>query len=207
MGGNIRQGALFLASESARRRELLARLGLEFVVSVSGVDEDLIEGASAARTAEMRARAKAWAVASTVKSGLVLAADTVIELCDADLGKTDSAEVARRILTLISGKHCSAVTALTLLEVRSSGVASERSSTVRSEIWMKPYGSDRIDEYVRTGEFQGRAGAFAIQGLGGDLVESWHGCFYNIVGLPLCEVARLVGESQDEPIPADCRHG
>jgi septum formation protein len=105
------------------------------------------------------------------------------------LGKPADDADATRMLRLLSGRKHRVVTGITVLDV---GTGRVNTSTVSSIVRFRALSDREIAEYVATGEPRGKAGAYAIQGLGGGLVSALRGCFTNVVGLPLCETARLL---------------
>jgi septum formation protein len=185
---------LILASASPRRRELLARLGLPFEVRPSGLEEPLTPGVAAAALATALARAKARDVADRIRAAgegpaLVLGADTLVVLDGRPLGKPASRDEARLMLRGLRGRPHRVVTGLALHEVPTAREAVE---AVTSEVLMRAYSDAEIDAYVATGEPDDKAGAYAVQGAGGRLVDRVDGCFTNVVGLPLGTTARLL---------------
>jgi septum formation protein len=185
---------LILASASPRRRELLGRLGLPFEVRPSGVEETLDPGVPAPSLATALARAKARDTADGLRDAgegpaLVLGADTLVVLDGRSLGKPATREEARGMLRALRGRRHEVVTAVVLLDVPGGR---ELAETVTSQVFMRPYGDDEIDAYVATGEPDDKAGAYAVQGAGGDLITRVEGCYTNVVGLPLRTTARLL---------------
>lgn len=186
---------LILASASPRRRELLAELGLSFEVRASEIDEALAPEAPAPTLATTLARRKARDVADRVHAeegapgALILGADTLVVLDGRPLGKPASRDEARAMLRLLRGRSHEVVTAVALIEVPGGREVAE---TVVSRVRMRPYGEAEIDAYVATGEPDDKAGAYAVQGLGGRLVAGVEGSYTNVVGLPLEATARLL---------------
>jgi septum formation protein len=185
---------LILASASPRRRELLSRLGLPFEVRPSGIDEVLTREVDAPALATALARAKARDIADQVRAAgdgpvLILGADTLVVLDGRPLGKPGSRDEARAMLRALRGRSHEVVTAVALIEVPGGREVTE---TVTSRVLMRPYGDPEVDAYVATGEPDDKAGAYAVQGVGGQLVARVEGCFENVVGLPLETTARLL---------------
>jgi septum formation protein len=185
---------LILASASSRRRELLARLGLPFQVRPSGLDETLVPGVAASSLVTALARAKAREVADQLRAAggepaVILGADTLVVLDGLPLGKPTSPEDARGMLRALRGRSHQVVTGVALCEVPGEREAAE---TVTSDVVMRPYSDAEIDAYVATGEPHDKAGAYAVQGVGGRLVARVDGCYTNVVGLPLGTTARLL---------------
>lgn len=191
---------LILASASPRRRELLARIVAEFRVVPSGVDEALDGGPSPAAVAAVALR-KARAVASRHGHEVVLAADTVVVIDGAALGKPADPREARAMLRRLRGRPHEVITGLALVDARTGR---EGVSAVTTRVLMRDYGDDAIEAYVASGEPFDKAGGYAIQEAGGDLVGGYVGSYSNIVGLPLEAARRLLagfGVPLIEPAP------
>lgn len=181
---------LILASGSPRRRELLAALGLPFEVITSGVDETIDPALAPAERVRQLAWQKAEAVAATLSPGcIVLGADTDVFLGGLMLGKPTDPDDAARLLRLLRGRPHQVISGLAVLDTSSGRV---QASTVTTQVMMAAYDETQIAEYVTSGEPMDKAGAYAIQGRGGALVEGISGCYNNVVGFPLCEVAALL---------------
>lgn len=190
---------LLLASSSPRRRELLAQIGVAFTVVPSRVDEDDLTRrlgawgpASPEALVACLAAAKAREVASrpeTPPGALVLAADTVVVLDGEVLGKPVDEADARRMLGRLAGRVHRVVSGVAVVRARDGLLLADVEVT---EVQMAPLDPDAIDRYVATGEPLDKAGSYAVQGLGSILVERVHGCYFNVVGLPLARTARLL---------------
>lgn len=194
--------ALILASASPRRRELIARLGFPCAFRESGLDEDRIEAPDPAALAVKLARMKARRVASGVRRGVVIGCDTLVCLDDRVLGKPSDRDEARQMLLALRGRVHDVMTAVSVLE---ASTGSEESVVVASQVRMHRFGRSVLSRYLDTGDSLDKAGAYGIQTAGAELVESFSGCYFNIVGLPLCELARLLarfGMTPDPPRPA-----
>jgi septum formation protein len=178
---------LVLASASPRRRELLALLVTEFEVRASNVDETLPPGPLASAIADVALR-KARAVADTA-SGVVLGADTVVVLDHEVLGKPSNAEDAGRMLRRLRGRVHDVITGLAVVDTATSQVSTD---AVVSRVVMANVDDQTIDTYVASGEPLDKAGAYAIQGLGGRLVVGVVGPYTNVIGLPLAATRRLL---------------
>ncbi len=192
---------LVLASASPRRRELLAKLGQPFDVRPAGTEESVNLGTTPVRTIQHIARQKAIAVAAADRSEmLVIGADTGVILGSRILGKPSDREDALRMLRQLRGQTHQVVTGLALV-VNPSGSCAV--SHVTTAVSMASYTDREIEEYVSSGEPDDKAGAYAIQGAGGELVESIQGCYLNVVGLPLCELSRMFAAVGFQ-VPARC---
>ncbi len=171
---------IVLASSSPRRREILASLGLAFDVRASEVDESLRPGESPFDAAERLARAKAAAVAAAADGALVVAADTLVVLDGRALGKPHGAAEARRMLSALAGRAHDVVTGVAL--ARDGRTASGREVT---RVVFAPMTDAELDEYAASGEPDDKAGAYALQGIGGLFVARVEGSPSNVVGLPI----------------------
>lgn len=180
---------LVLASGSPRRRELLARLGLEFDVAVSGELESETErlGADPVRAAGLASQAKALAVAGMRPEDVVLGADTIVVLDEKILNKPASPADAHRMLQSLSGRRHRVITAVAVV-----GGGRRETGHAATDVWFRELTSSEIEWYVRSGEPMDKAGAYGIQGLGAALVERIEGCYSNVVGLPLALTLRLL---------------
>ena len=183
---------LILASGSPRRRDLLGDLGIPFEIAVSDVPETLAPDLEPEAQSMALAERKARAVASGLAAGIVLGADTVVVRDGRLLGKPRDDADAIEMLRLLSGRDHQVVTGIAVTDVARGSVNSSAVSTV---VRFRSLTEAEIAAYVATGEPRDKAGAYAIQGLGVDLVEDLRGCFSNVVGLPLCETARLLHEA------------
>lgn len=183
---------LLLASSSPRRLDLLRALGLEPEVRPADVDESILPGEDAHDAAERLARAKASAVAPSAPAGaVVLAADTIVVLDGRALGKPRDDEDARRMLRALRGRAHDVVTGVAL--ARDGVLVSGRETT---EVVFAPMTDDEVDAYVASGEPADKAGAYALQGLGGLFVERISGTPSNVIGLPL-RLVRSLGSGLD----------
>ena len=183
---------LILASTSPRRRELLALLGLPFDVKTPSFEERLVPGRPAIQQVMSFAQGKAQSVARQEPEAIVLGSDTVIELDHDVLGKPVDLAEARAMLRRLAGHDHHVCTAVSLVcSAREIDVVALSMSIVR----MKPFDERMHERYLATGECLGKAGAYSIQGEGGDLVDSIEGDFPTVVGLPLRLVARLLTQA------------
>ena len=183
---------LLLASASPRRRELLERVGLAVEVHPADVDERAQDGEAPEAYVARIARTKAIAIAR--RSELwVLAADTTVTLDGAILGKADSPEEATKMLRWLSGRTHRVLTAFVLVGER-DGRTCMREGLVSSDVAMVDFDAATLADYVASGEWRGKAGAYAIQGIGAALVSAVRGSVTNVVGLPLAEVLAALRE-------------
>ena len=179
---------LILASASPRRKQLLEALGLPFEVVPSGLAEDAGEG-PALELAPALALAKAREVATRVPAGLVLGADTIVECDGRSWGQPANAAEAWTTLRALSGRTHRVVTGVAVVDVRSGRAESGAAVT---EVIFRELSDAEIAAYVETGEPFGKAGAYAVQGLGGLWVEGIRGSPSNVIGLPVTLVQDLL---------------
>ena len=183
---------LILASSSPRRREILGWAGVPFTVCVSDADETLKAGTAPVDAVVMLAERKGSAVLAAHpefrnEDTFILAADTVVDLDGAILGKPHGPEDAARMLRSYSGREHRVHTGICLLH---NGVAASCSETTRVRV-DKLTEAD-IDRYISTGEPFGKAGAYAIQGRFSGFVSGIVGDFFNVMGLPVHATAVLL---------------
>jgi septum formation protein len=178
---------LVLASQSPRRIELLKRIGIvPDAVLPADIDETPLKGELPAPYVQRLAAAKAAAVEAP--GALVLAADTTVAAGRRILGKPADEAEARAMLQLLSGRRHKVLTAVTLVDAE--GKARHRLST--SIVSFKRFAPDELDAYLAAGEWEGKAGAYAIQGRAEALVRAISGSFSGVMGLPLYETRALL---------------
>lgn len=178
---------MILASKSPRRKELLGKITKDFVVQSAEVDETLPAGIAPAQAVLYLSAIKA----SPLNNGtdIVLGADTVVALEGEILGKPGDAEDARRMLTLLSGKTHSVFTGVTVLQ----GPHKE-SFFCETKVTFYSLSEKEITAYINTGEGMDKAGAYGIQGVGALLVEKIDGDYFNVVGLPVSRLYRVLNQ-------------
>ncbi|MFB4392569.1 MULTISPECIES: Maf family protein [unclassified Pseudomonas] len=180
--------ALYLASGSPRRRELLAQVGVPFTVVSAPIDETPLSGEAAPAYVERLARAKAAAgLASLAGPGVVLGADTAVVLDGVILGKPENREQALAMLGDLSGREHQVLTAVAL-----SDGQRHASLCVASTVRFRAISFDEAWRYWASGEPADKAGGYAIQGLGAVFVTHLAGSYSAVVGLPLSETAELL---------------
>ncbi len=182
------QPPLVLASGSPRRRELLALLGVDFIVDPSGADETPTAGAMAEEVARFLALVKAREGAARHPGAYILGADTLVAVDDLILGKPVDAADAARMLRLLRGRAHRVPTGVALISPDGTETALVETATVTMHL----YTEIAIGAYLSTGEPFDKAGSYAVQGAGGALVASVEGCYTTVVGFPLCRVAALL---------------
>ncbi|MBL7139913.1 MAG: septum formation protein Maf [Planctomycetes bacterium] len=190
---------LILASNSPRRRDLLRQAGYRFSVRPPPVGESGVrpEGAPGPYVESLAyLKAQAAIKAHGLAAGLVLGADTAVELDGALLGKPADPDDARRILAHLSGSEHHVLTGLALVDLdRGRRCLAHEVTRVR----MRRMTPDEIDAYVASGEAMGKAGAYAIQETGDRYVEEMVGSLTNVVGLPMRLLERMLKAAGHDP--------
>ncbi len=181
--------SIILASNSPRRRELLAQIGIrDFQILSPDVDETVEPGLSPARMVETLSLRKARAAAGRAGAeDLILAADTVVALDGRVLGKPRDQGEAFAMLSALSGREHRVYTGVTVL--RGGQAATEHEETAVAFRALSP---EEIRDYIATGEPMDKAGAYGIQGVGALLVQGIRGDYCNVVGLPLFRLGRML---------------
>ena len=186
---------LILASASPRRKELLDQIGISYRVHPVDIDETPKQN-EVAQDYVVRIAAEKSVAAIKIATGLpVLAADTSVVIDGYILGKPENEEHARQMLTQLSGNIHAVYTAVSLrCRRQKSDDYHHFQALSKTEVKFRPISSQEIKAYWQTGEPQGKAGAYAIQGLASIFVESITGSFSGVVGLPLFETAELLSK-------------
>jgi septum formation protein len=183
---------LVLASKSPRRREILSNSGIPFEVRAVDVPEIHRAGEEPEDYVRRLAQSKAEAVKAAPHE-VVLGADTVVVLGHQILEKPADADDARRMLRMLSGRVHTVSTGVCLRRERQVHVAVEN-----TEVRFVTLHEWEIDEYVASGEPMDKAGGYAIQGLASKFIDRVEGCYFNVVGLPVALVYRLIRELELE---------
>jgi nucleoside triphosphate pyrophosphatase len=184
---------LILASASPCRAQILRDAGIRFEIAQAHVSERQKRGEGAVRMTRRLAQAKARAIVRKLGKrplqAIVIGADTIVEVNGELFGKPRSSEEARRMLRKLSGKSHRVITSVAVMRVsdRAEAIATE-STRVR----FAPLNANEIAEYVATGEPVDKAGAYAVQGIGGRFIERIEGCYFNVVGLPLARLYQML---------------
>ena len=178
---------LILASASPRRRELLSHFGVEFTIDPAEGPETPPAGADAAETVMQLSAAKARQIALRHPGSVVIGADTVVELDGSILGKPADEEDAFRMLRALSGREHRVFTGVTVARDTQECTEAER-----TRVFFRTLTDAEIRAYIATGEPMDKAGAYGYQGLAGLFVERIDGDYFNVVGLPLCRLGRML---------------
>jgi septum formation protein len=205
-------GQLVLASASPRRKELLEKVGFSVKPMPSTVDEERELGEPSETFVKRMARTKVLTVVERIQQTLypdgetsrlgarltreaplrwVLGADTVVVLEDRILGKPVDHEDAAQMLLHLQGTEHFVLTGFCLYDMRKN---KEGIQAVTTQVRFKPMSRVEVEKYLSVGESMDKAGAYAIQGVGGYIVDSLVGSYTNVVGLPLCQVVEMMVE-------------
>ncbi len=183
---------VILASKSPRRCEILTTLGVSFEIVVSQADETCFE-TDPAKLVEILSRRKAEAVLAGGDFGddtLIIGCDTVVAIDGKILGKPKDGADAERMLHLLSGRTHEVFSGLTML-YNGKVITSHD----RTEVRFVSMTDCEIRDYIASGEPNDKAGAYAIQGAGARFIAGINGCYYNVVGLPVALLTRLIREN------------
>ena len=186
-----------LASSSPRRRELLTSIGIDFDVIPSDVPEEHQLGEAPEEYVARLSRDKANALAQEHRGRWVIAADTTVHLGEQLLEKPADAKDAERMLATIAGQTHVVYTGVTLQNV-DGGYCDTR--VAETEVRMLPLSAQEIEWYVASGEPLDKAGAYAAQGIGAVFIESIHGSYTNVVGLPLATLFQMLRRAGMDPL-------
>ncbi len=200
------QPTLVLASNSPRRRDLIALGDWEFQVIVADVDESVLGNESpreyVLRLAELKARTSA---SRADADRIVLAADTTVVADSSILGKPADPSEAKRMLSQLRGRTHQVYTGIAALRVRDGVI---RTDVCVTDVPMRDYSDAEIEAYVATGDPLDKAGAYAIQHPSFQPVASMRGCYASVMGLPMCHVTRMLtalGLPPRADVPANCQ--
>lgn len=183
-----------LASKSPRRREILETLGLDFSIVTSDADEsyekgtlpsDVVMSLSAKKAAAVKAHLEK--MGEDLTDTVIIAADTVVSAAGEILGKPRDREDAERMLMMLSGSEHSVLSGITVIYNGSSASAYEETF-----VRFSPMSEKEIKWYAESGEPDDKAGAYAIQGHASMWVEGIDGCYFNVVGLPVACLRKLL---------------
>jgi septum formation protein len=180
---------LVLASASPRRQELLRNAGFQFSVQPANIPEELRDGEEPKAFAERLAREKALAVFQERPNDIVLGADTIVIVEGEILGKPRDNVDAERMLKLLSGRTHQVTTGVCVVSTAFSDARSETTS-----VTMAPLSDEDIRAYVETREPFDKAGAYGIQGIASRWISRIEGDYFNVVGLPVSLVYRMLRE-------------
>lgn len=186
---------LILASSSPRRQELIRTFQFPVQIEVSAVDEDYAPLTAPAEIVETLALRKAVAVTNNLKSqsqdGIVIGSDTIVVYANQILNKPINDEDAMRMLSLLQGQTHQVFSGVACIDLKTGKQSVQHRMT---EVTMRELSVGQIRRYIASGEPRDKAGAYGIQGIGATLVDSIRGCYFNVVGLPLSLLSRMLSE-------------
>jgi septum formation protein len=178
---------VILASASPRRRDLLSLIGCKYKIFSPNADETIFEGETPESACGRLSLLKAKSALEHFPEALIIAADTLVIIDSKIFGKPRDADEAKEMLNILNGREHEVITGLTI--IHSGQSITETESTA---VHFRKLSSDDIEAYISTNEFQGKAGAYAIQGYGSLFIERIEGDYFNVVGLPLQRLSRML---------------
>jgi len=184
-----KNNSLVLASISPRRRAILQQIGIPFEAVGSMVEETLYEVIQPADIACQRAILKAESVQHVHNNRWILGADTIVVMNKMVFGKPRDSRDCRDMLLRLRGKNHRVITGFCIFDPGGQKVHIE---AVITKVKIKEISEIEIEAYIKTGEPFGKAGSYAIQGIGSFMIEHINGSYTNVVGLPVCEVVRAL---------------
>ncbi len=185
---NERKNKIILASQSPRRRELLSRLVSDFEVAVPLADESLQSDISPEDAVKYLARIKAESIAGHY-SGIIIGADTLVVLNGEFLGKPRDVEQACLMLKKLSGNIHKVYTGVCIIDTDTNTTICDYECT---DVHFDILSEQDIEWYISTDEPIDKAGSYAVQGLGGRFIKKINGCYYNVVGLPINMLSKML---------------
>jgi len=188
---------IILASKSKARQKLLKQIGLEFQVAASKAKESRCLKAGCASLVISNALNKAKAAAKRFKTGIVIGADTIVLAGKKVVGKPKNKKEAVKVLKLLCRKPQWVYTGLAVVDIGRNKVFTDYDKT---KVYMQALSDSQIKNYFRKISPMDKAGAFDIQGLGSIFIDRVEGCFYNVVGLPVSKLAKMLKKAGVEII-------
>ena len=181
---------IILASKSPQRKKILRLLGFPFQVKSSGIKESHKIKTTCADLVKENALKKARDVACHLKEGVIIGADTLVYTGNGKvIGKPRNLKEAKRTLKLLSRRPSWVYTGIAVVDIKNKKTVVDFEKT---KIYMQQLSSKEIDQYYRNVPFHDKAGGFDIQGKGGKWIKRIEGCYFNVVGLPLAKLYRLL---------------
>ncbi len=170
---------------------MLEKIGLKFEVEPGDCEEIVDTDLEPHEMVRKLSREKAEAVVQKHRSGVIIAADTIVLIDGKILGKPKSPAEAKKMLRALSGKSHAVITGYTIIDTAERRMLSK---AVETKVYIRKLNTAEIDAYVKSGEPLDKAGAYGIQGLGSVFVEKIEGDYFNVVGLPLSTLAESLKE-------------
>jgi septum formation protein len=182
---------IILASTSPRRKDLMTEAGIPFEAVAPDYEEDMTLSMVPKELVKHLALGKAQSIRDRYPDAVIISGDTFIVHGDQVLGKPHTPERARQTLTMLSGTVHQIITGLAVLDTKNGR---EVTRVVEADVYFKDLTDEEIEAYIATGEPLDRAGAYAAQGLGGELIEKTEGDWASIKGLPIDAVKEILAE-------------
>lgn len=186
---SINTQRLILASKSPRRKRLLEQVGIQIKISPSQIDEQTVSIQAPQAYVKELAFLKTQDIALCYPESWVLGADTIVVVEDQILGKPRTRTDAIQMLSTLNGTEHSVYTGFCIINQKENHIIQK---TIETRVRFKRLSDPEINWYVNTGEPFGKAGAYAIQGIGSFLVKQISGSYSNVVGLPVCEIVDIL---------------
>jgi septum formation protein len=185
---NQKNKLIILASSSPRRKDLLSKMGVQFIVKPSTYKEVMDETISPKKLAENLAYGKSLSVAKKNKNAIIIGADTFVVLHKTYLGKAKTKEEAKQMLQMLQGKKHFVITGLCVIDTNTNKTFTK---SVKTNVWVKKLSEHEIDSYIATGEYLGKAGAYALQGKAILFIEKIEGDLNAAIGLPIKDLTEI----------------
>jgi septum formation protein len=182
---------IILASSSERRKAILKQVGIKPIIDESKINEESFAFKSPLKLARELSLAKVNKIAPKYKDAIIIGADTFVVLDNEVIGKPKSEKNVVEILKKLSGKTHTVVTGYTILDTKIKKIVTQ---TVTTKVTFKKLTKNEIEEYLKTNEPLGKAGAYAIQGKAGLFIEKINGDYFNIVGFPINKISEALKE-------------
>ncbi len=188
-------GAVILASNSPRRKELLTQMGISFIVRPA-TGEEVITSTDPEAVVKELSEQKAAEVAKNVEDGIIIGADTVVAYQGEIMGKPKDEQDAFRMLKALQGNTHQVYTGVTIIRKKAGEEATRTVFAEKTEVVFFETEDEDLKRYIRTGDCMDKAGSYGIQTAGGFLVKEIHGDYNNVVGLPAAKVKRILDSLQ-----------
>lgn len=187
--GILQNKRIILASRSRPRRKLLRQVGIRFVTARSNVKESKVIRTTCRDLVISNALKKARDVAGRYNSGIVIGADTVVLVGKKIIGKPRNLKDAARTLKLLSVKPQWVYSGIAVIDIESGKIFTDHEKT---KVYIYPLTDEQIKNYFKRVSPMDKAGSFDVQGYGSIFIDRIEGCFYNVVGLPLAKLAKIL---------------
>ena len=191
---------IILASKSPRRKEILENLGIEIEIITADTDETSEERDPSALVRELAER-KGRAVAEEIEERIgenertfIISSDTVVALDGEILGKPRDLDDARRMLKMLEGRSHSVFSGIAVIEISGGRITKSASATEETLVYFAPMSDSDVEFYINTENVLDKAGAYAIQGIASTFIDKIDGDYFNVVGLPVRRLFKLLSD-------------